>query len=61
MSLSDSEPVYAAGRQQLREAEDRVGPSGAARQEVRQLVPVAHAGPRVFHLHQYDSVHKNLP
>lgn len=60
-SISDSEPVYAAGRRQLWEAKDGVGAPGAARQEVGQLVPVADAHPCLLHLHQHDPLHPNLP
>lgn len=60
-SLPDSEPVDASGRPELREAEDGVGATGAAHQEVRQLAPVADAHPGLLHLYQHDPLHQNLP
>lgn len=59
--LADSEPVDASGRPELWEAEDRVGATGAAHQEVGQLAAVADAHPSLLHLHQHDPLHPNLP
>lgn len=61
LSLADSEPVNASGRPELWEAEDRVGATGAAHQEVGQLAAVADAHPSLLHLHQHDPLHPNLP
>lgn len=60
-SLPDPEPVHASGRRELWEAEDGVGATGAAHQEVSQLVAVADAHPGLLQLHQHDPLHQNLP
>ncbi len=60
-SSSDSLSVFASGRRELREAEDWIGASGTAHQEIRQLVPVADANRRLLHVYQHDPLHKNIP
>lgn len=60
MFLPDSESVHAAGRSELREAEDRIGAAGAACKEISQLAPLADAHISLVHLHQYDPVHPHL-
>lgn len=60
-SFLDPHSVHASGRHELREAEDRVGSPGTARQEIRQLVPVADADLGLLHVHQHDPVHKTVP
>lgn len=59
--VPDSESVHAAGRSELREAEDWIRATGAACEEIRQLAPLADAHISLVYLHQYDPVHSPFP
>lgn len=59
--VPDSESVHAAGRSELREAEDWIRATGAACEEICQLVALADAHISLIHLHQYDPVHPPFP
>lgn len=60
-SLTDPESIDASGGFELWEAEDGVGATGAAHQEVCQLAAVAHVDSSLLHLHQHDPLYTNLP